>query len=299
MHNTTGSNAAVRVALFGYPLAHSVSPAMHHAAAATLGVSLRYELWPLDGEALPAAIAALRGREWLGANVTLPHKLDALRLADDASPLALRIGAANTLYKRDRRLLAENTDAPALVRALQEQLRFAAARERVLLLGAGGAARAAVIALLDAGVPSLAIWNRSQERAAALLASLGGLDREITVVPTAELESTVRAATLLVNATSVGLDGSSTPLDVRLLPRGQRVYDLVYGPDGTPLVRAAREGGVQAVDGLWMLVYQAAAAFQLWTGLEPPAAIMHAAALVALRARGRNGAAVAAVEPAQ
>ena len=291
---------APQVALFGYPLGHSLSPAMHHAAAAALGLPLEYRLWPLAAEALPDAVQIVRGPGWLGANITLPYKREALVLADDASPLARRIGAANTLYKRDRALLAENTDAPALLRCLAAQLDFQPAHERVVLLGAGGAARAAAFALADAGVASLGIWNRSPDRATALASEVGaslapGLARPASL-DDAALRAALRQATLLLNATSVGLDGDSSPLADLALPAGARVYDLVYGPDGTPLVRQARALGLRAADGLEMLVYQAAAAFALWTLREPDPTVMLAAAHDALRERER--ARVAAVAQA-
>ena len=279
-----------RVALFGYPLSHSVSPAMHEAAAAALGLALRYELWPLPPEAVPEAVEQLRSGTWLGANVTLPHKPAMLSLVDDASPLARRIGALNTLYKRDGRLLGENTDAPALLRCLDTQLDFRPPAERVLLLGAGGAARAAAVALLEAGVDELLLWNRTTERAAALAreitASLPQRSGALLLLPDEPALARARPrATLIVNATSVGLDGKSSPIESVLLPPHARLFDMVYGPASTPLVAAARARGLRAADGLWMLVYQAAASFALWTGRAPDERIMHEAALGALRAR--------------
>lgn len=277
------------VALFGYPLGHSLSPTMHHAAAAALRLPLEYRLWPLQPGALPDAVRTIREPAWLGANITLPYKREALALADAASPLARRIGAANTLYKRDRSLLAENTDAPALLRCLAAQLDFRAAEERVVLLGAGGAARAVAFALAGAGVASLAIANRGEARAATLASEVGASLAPNLAPPyyvnSAELLPTLRRATLLINATSVGLDGGSSPLPDLALPPGARVYDLVYGAGGTPLVRQAAALGFRAVDGLEMLVYQAAAAFTLWTLREPDARVMLAAAEDALRAR--------------
>ena len=277
------------VALFGYPLGHSLSPAMHHAAAAAIGLPLEYRLWQLGLEALPDAVHTIRGPGWLGANITLPYKREALALADGASPLARRIGAANTLYKRDRSLLAENTDAPALLRCLTAQLDFRPADERVVLLGAGGAARAAAFALAGAGVASLCIANRTGERAAALAGEVG-VSLELGLAPPRPLDAAtlgpaLQRATLLINATSVGLDGVSSPIEDLALQSGARVYDLVYGVGGTPLVRQARALGFSAVDGLEMLVYQAAAAFALWTLREPDPRVMLAAAQEALRAR--------------
>jgi shikimate dehydrogenase len=280
----------LRVALFGYPLSHSVSPAMHEAAGAALGLRLRYELWPLQPEDLPEAVAHLRAEAWLGANVTLPHKPGMLALVDEASPPARRIGAVNTLYKRDGRLLGDNTDAPALLRCLDTQLDFQPPAERVLLLGAGGAARAAAVALLESGADEVLLWNRTAPRAAALAAEVAASfprrGNALLLLPDEQtLAQALPRVTLIVNATSVGLDGNSTPIDPAGLSPHARLFDMVYGPAGTPLVSAARAHGLRAADGLWMLVYQAAASFALWTGIAPDEHLMHEAALGALRAR--------------
>jgi shikimate dehydrogenase len=281
---------SAHVALLGYPLAHSVSPAMHHAAAAALGIDLSYELRQVTDPELPRVVQTLRGDPWLGANVTLPHKPAMLRLVDHVTPLAARIGALNTVYKRAGELLGDNTDAPALLRCLREALDLQPMHERVLVLGAGGAARAAIVALLDAGVPSLRVWNRSPERARQLMASLalGEMERASSpgVVEPADLEHACAEATLVVNATSVGLDGRTSPLPDAALDADARIYDLVYGRAGTPLVRRARARGRRAEDGLWMLVYQAARSFELWTRQQPPEQIMYRAAAAALAARG-------------
>ena len=161
-----------RVRLFGFPLGHSVSPAMHSAAAESLGIAMEYLAQEIGSEQLPGAVQSLRGAEYLGANVTLPHKPAVMALVDHVSPLARRIGAVNTVFKAEGRLVGDNTDAPAVVRCLRESLAFAPEEERVLLLGAGGAARGAAVGLLDAGVRQLAIWNRTAWRSLALVQSL-------------------------------------------------------------------------------------------------------------------------------
>jgi shikimate dehydrogenase len=210
-----------------------------------------------------------------------------MALVDHVSPLAQRIGAVNTVFKAEGRLVGDNTDAPAVVRCLRESLAFAPGNERVLLLGAGGAARGVAVGLLDAGVRRLAIWNRTARRSLALVESLARLEpstaTNIDVV--ADLGAALGDATLLVNATSVGLDGSSVPISPAALPKTARVFDLVYGPSTTPLVRSARACGLAAEDGLRMLVYQAAASFALWTGLRAPEDIMLKAAARALGLR--------------
>ncbi len=278
-----------KAALFGFPLAHSVSPAMHHAAAEALEIALRYEPWQLPAEELGDALQTLRGETWVGANVTLPHKPAAAQLVDRLTPLAARIGAVNTIFKRDGELWGENTDAPALMRCLREFVGGELTSQRVLVLGAGGAARAVVVALAELGVSDIAVANRTDARAVALLGDLErraamptGLGR---VLPWQSLKESTAFASLVVNATSAGLDGATLPITDLAPGPGTLFYDLVYGLDETPLVRYARASGFKAVDGLWMLVYQAALAFELWMGVRPPTDIMHEAALSALRSR--------------
>jgi shikimate dehydrogenase len=219
--------------------------------------------------------------------VTLPHKRAVLALVDELSPLAARIGAANTLYRRGAHLLAENTDAPALLRALSEQVGPAPAHERVLVLGAGGAARAAVAALLDGHTAELLLWNRTQEHAKALYESLRGGSGApaLQLVEPEGLEEALRTATLVINATSAGIDGVRSPLASLPARDDARLFDLMYGLNGTPLVWQARAAGWRAVDGLWMLVYQAVASFTLWFDREPQAQVLYDAARDFLRRR--------------
>ncbi|HVA91633.1 MAG TPA: shikimate dehydrogenase [Chloroflexota bacterium] len=282
----------ISAALFGFPLGHSVSPAMHHAAAADLGIPLRYQLWPLEAGELDDALQTIRRDPWVGANVTLPHKPAVARLVDRVTPVARRAGAVNTIFKRDGLLWGDNTDVPALARCLRPLLDRPPEEERVLVLGAGGAARAVLVALEDLGCARVALANRTDQKAADLLREMRSGEARgparITRVPWGGVPDLLAGVSLLVNATSVGLDGSAMPLPDLPLGPGARVFDLVYGQDATPLVRQARLLGFQATDGLWMLVYQAALAFELWTGQKPPEARMHEAALEALRTRGHS-----------
>jgi shikimate dehydrogenase len=214
-------------------------------------------------------VAALPAAGFRGANVTIPHKQAALALATHPTPRARAIGAANTLsFGPDRLVGADNTDAPGLIASLP----FSAPGRTALVLGAGGSARAAVWALLDAGADEVRVWNRTPERARALCADLGAIP-----------VTRARPADILVNCTSVGLDGTSPfdrlPVTAENLVWFRCVVDLVYTPVGTELVRAARDREVAAVDGLELLVAQGALSFQSWTGLAPPMAVMRSAAL--------------------
>ncbi len=242
---------------------------MQNAALAAVGLSdWRYQLLPVPPELFVATVTALEAVGFRGANVTIPHKETALALADEAGEAALAIGAANTLLFDRGRIRAENTDAPALIAALP----FPPAGRSALVLGAGGSARAAVWALLDAGAAEVRVWNRTSERAAALCRDLGG-----TAVKEAG------PADLLVNCTSVGMDRDRR--GVKSLPAVADepsvfgcVVDFVYSRAETPLVAAARGARVAVVDGLDLLLGQGALSFEHFTGIAAPVSVMRAAA---------------------
>ncbi len=231
-------------------------------------IEWRYQLLAVPPELFAETVAALPAAGFRGANATIPHKAAALDLADGASATARAIGAANTLlFESDGGVLADNTDAPALIAAIPLRVRGATA----LVLGAGGSARAAVWALLDAGASEVRVWNRTPERAQRLSAELGS-------TPTAIAEP----ADLLVNCTSSGLDASDStfkqlPLDADDLSGYRCVVDLVYRETETPLVRAARARSIQVVDGLELLLGQGTLAFELFTGAPAPVQAMRAA----------------------
>ena len=259
-----------RLGVLGWPVGHSRSPAIQNAALAAVGLSgWRYQLLPVPPELLAQTVSALPGAGFRGVNVTIPHKQAALALAEEATVTARAIGAANTLvFDRAGRVHAENTDAPALIAALP----FSVAGRTALVLGAGGSARAAVWALLDAGAAQVRVWNRTPERARRLCAELGG-----TAVEGAE------AADLLVHCTSSGLDDSERtfkqlPLSADQLARYECVVDLVYTATETALVRAARERAIAVVDGLELLVGQGALSFERFTGQPAPVEAMRGAA---------------------
>jgi shikimate dehydrogenase len=261
--------ARTRLGVLGWPVAHSRSPAIQNAALAACGLGgWRYQLLPVPPELFEETVRALPGAGFRGANVTVPHKEHALRLADRASDGSAAIGAANTLlFEGDSTISADNTDAPAIVRSLP----FPAAGLSALVLGAGGSARAAVWALLDAGAREVRVWNRTPERAERLCAELGGIP-----VRTAD------PADLLVHCTASGLDASrpmftDLPLRADQVCRYRCVVDLVYTDSDTPLVQAARAQHVPAVDGLTVLVGQGALAFELFTGVPGPVDVMFAA----------------------
>jgi shikimate dehydrogenase len=279
-----------RLAVIGQPVAHSRSPAIHNAAFAALGLSgeWAYEAIEVAPAQFPDLVRRLAERGFVGANVTVPHKRQALEVADQSSAPASEIGAANTLSFEGGAIRADNTDAPGFLAALPASPRGRSA----LVLGAGGAARAVVWALVGEGA-TVEIWNRTPERAAELAAELGATVAEAgDRGPRTEELGRLRTEDYdhIVNATSVGMDAVSPPngvgrADLKALHiaadglRDQHVVvDLAYGAAETELTRAARERGATVVDGLEVLVRQGAESFRIWTGLDPPLDAMRRAA---------------------
>ena len=280
-----------RIALLGHPVAHSISPAFQQAALDACGIDARYEGWDTPPEDLRIAVERLRSGDLLGANITVPHKVAAMRLVDRPDALAERVGALNTIVRRNGLLEATNTDVTGILRAL-ESAEVDVRGAEVLLVGAGGAARAVVVAMRHAGAARVVIANRTPERAAAL-ASLGGSDLDLRYVPLDADDATFRGAAsrarVIVQSTSLGMrhgpDEGANPVPGDLMHPGQVAFDLVYVPEETPFLRAAAQAGARPVGGLAMLVHQGAEAFRLWTGVEPPLEVMFEAARAALAAR--------------
>ena len=259
-----------RLAVLGHPVGHSRSPAMHNAALAELGMGEEwsYEAIDVAPDRFEERVRAMPAEGFVGANVTVPHKGAALSLADELSETAREIGAANTLVFEDGEVRAENTDAGGLLRALPTS----SAGQRALVLGAGGAARAVVWALLREGA-GVDVWNRTELRARHLCEELGG---EPVTTPSKSPYD------LIVNSTAVGLGGedpfAELPLDPDAFAPGQTVVDMVYGDEPTELLRAAESAGATAVDGIEILVQQGALSLEIWTGRKPPLDVMRAAA---------------------
>jgi shikimate dehydrogenase len=279
-----------RVGLIGWPVEHSLSPAMHNAAFNAMGLGWRYELLAVPPGQLGSALADLNAGDYGGANVTVPHKSAVMAYLDEIDAVARSIGAVNTISVQGKRLLGHNTDAPGFVSALREAGLEPSGR-RALLLGAGGAARAVAYALAQAGC-AVAIYNRTAMRAAELVDHMQGLGlcAPVAWVPreAALGELDLARFDLLVNATTAGMwphDHDSPWPEALTMPSHWTVFDLVYNPLETRLLRQARQADARIIDGLGMLVWQGALAFELWTGQKPPADLMRAAALEALGIR--------------
>lgn len=273
-------SGATRLAgVIGSPVRHSLSPAIHNAAYEACGLDWVYVALEVGEGAAATAFAGMRALGITGLSVTMPHKDAAFSAVDELSVAARQMRAVNCVHLADGRLIGHNTDGDGFVDSLRADAGVDPRGLSVVVVGAGGAARSVIEALGRAGAGRISVVNRTAARAsdAAVLAGpvgrVGGWDD-------------VSAADLVVNATSVGLGGEGIPFATSLLRTGQVVADLVYHPLETPLLAAARAAGAQAVDGLGMLVHQAAHQFRIWTGVEPPVAAMRRAALDELARRG-------------
>ena len=269
-----------RLGVIGDPVAHSLSPALHQPALDQLGLPVTYERWHTPAAAVPSRIESLRQPNMLGASVTVPHKIVVMGLVDDISPTARRAGAVNTIVNRGGVLFGDNTDIHGFSVSVSETL-AGRVPPLAIVLGAGGAARAVVLALEAAGIHEIVVANRDLARASRLARDLAPapvrparLDDELLLL--------LPRSGLLINATSLGWHAGETPIALHhlsRLPAGAVVADLTYRD--TDLLLAARERGCRTVDGLLMLVHQGARAFELWTGYPAPVQTMVAAARAA------------------
>jgi shikimate dehydrogenase len=270
--------------MIGDPVEHSLSPSFQQPAFDYYNLQIRYELWLTRASEFSERMERIRSGNALGANVTVPHKETAFTAVDDRSTVAQRIGAVNTVVVRQGRLFGDNTDVHGFIVPLKEQ-QVPFGDLHAVIIGAGGAARGAAVALLDAGVSRLTIVNRSPARAERLVADLS--DVRLRADALARIESITGDAGLIVNATALGWSGSESPIDasaMSVLPRGAIAYDLTYRE--TPFLRLARAAGLATIDGLPMLVHQGARSFELWTGRDAPLDLMWRAAVAARAARG-------------
>ena len=273
--------------ILGYPLGHSISPYFHNAAFINLGMEAAYEAWPVDAIGLPERVQALRQSDFLGANVTIPYKELVMPLLDEIDDWALKIGSVNTIVNRSGILVGYNTDTVGFLRAISEYGNYEPSGQDVLLIGAGGAGRAAAHALMEAKVNTLWIANRTFERAKRLADEF----LEIGAVNPIGLDGpnfskSVSSVSLIVNSTSLGMkhtpEAHINPLEGFRIESSTLVNDMVYNPLDTPMLINAENMGARTLSGLPMLVLQGAASFELWTGKKAPVDVMFSAARQAL-----------------
>jgi shikimate dehydrogenase len=260
-----------RVGLIGKPLKRRHSPVMHDAAFDAAGIDGRYVLLELDDDAVPAAVAAARGEDWLGLGVTAPYKRLIAGLVDEVESEALTIGAVNNVVRTDDgRLIGFNTDAPGFRAGVERAMGRSLAEADVVVVGAGGAAHAVVFACLDAEARRVTVANRTVATAQALVerfAAVGSGERVAVALDDAAFTAALAGADVAVNATTVGMVDPGATIPVERLRDDATVFDLVYVPAETPLIAAARARGLRAANGSEMLIAQAAIAFERWTGL--------------------------------
>lgn len=286
-HQITGKTSLV--GLIGWPVGHSISPVMHNSAFAELNADWAYVPLPVRGEDIYSALKGLAALNFVGANVTIPHKQSVIRYMDVLSDAAQITGAVNTIHLDDGKFYGYNTDAIGFLNALRDA-GYGPKGMRAIVLGAGGAARAVVFALARAGADTITVVNRTTERAAFLVEDLAEVFPDCTLTcelfTPESLSALTDKADLVINTTSVGMHpqvGATPWLNEVPIPKNAVFYDLVYNPLETVFLQQARAAGVQVIDGLGMLVHQGAFAFQTWTGLEPPLAVMRRACLRALQ----------------
>ncbi len=279
------------IGLIGYPIKHSISPFFQQAALDYYQLDIRYEAWETAPARLQEIVDDIRKSENIGANVTVPYKETVLPLLDEVDELAGSIGAVNTIVKKADRLVGSNTDAYGFIEVLDKEGHFDPEGRKVFILGAGGVARAVCFALVQRKVASLAITDGIFERASALAENLMNYTKRISASPR-ELKteinhlrwkklssaSTLNNCDLIVHCTTIGMKDSpqegQSPLSLEVIPRNALVYDVVYNPWPTPLLKLAQKAGANTLGGLPMLVYQGAASFKLWIGREAPVDIM-------------------------
>jgi shikimate dehydrogenase len=265
-----------RVVLIGHPVAHSLSGAMQQAAFDELGIDARYELWdraPID---LADAVGELRTDEFLGANVTIPHKERVVPMVDRLTEEASATGAVNTITREGKRLVGHNTDVAGFKVALDKIVGRQKMPKQAVILGAGGGARAVVFGLIREGFQRVIVFNRHLHRAEGLVKHFGrtASHMELRAMPWHEsiIESEIAKTKLLINATSIGLTTDLSPVPAEVLNDELLVLDLIYAK--TRLLRDAAAVGATTSDGELMLLHQGAAAFELWTGQSAPLALM-------------------------
>lgn len=274
---------ALKLGVIGDPIAHSKSPVMHNAALKEQGIDGEYAALHVTPQRLEAMIRSVREDGYRGINVTIPHKENVMRYLDELGEDARRIGAVNTIVNENGRLIGRNTDGIGYVRSLKEEAAAELQGRRIVVLGAGGAARGIVYALAGESPERITLLNRTTERAEQLAREWSDL-ADLTALPLERAAEALQHADIVINTTSVGMhphvDG--LPLDPVRLRGTEIVSDLIYNPLETRLLRLAREKGCRTHGGLGMFVYQGAYAFEYWTGVPAPVEAMRGAVLASM-----------------
>ncbi|MBT3363048.1 MAG: shikimate dehydrogenase [Chloroflexi bacterium] len=275
-----------RVGLIGYPLGHSISPVFQQAALDHLNIDALYELWSTPPDDVKSVVDGLRSADTVGSNVTVPYKETVLPMLDEQDKLCRQIGACNTIVNSGGKLVGYNTDALGFIKTLRDDGGFDPKGKSVVVLGSGGVARAAGYALVDADIDALTIVYDIEAQADKLASGLRDAGGNVLISKVLDVASAVSGVDLIVNCTPFGMKGDTfegkSLLEAKDIPVNALVYDVVYNPLMTQLLINAKQSGAKTLAGLSMLVYQGAAAFELWTGKNAPVDVMMKAARSAL-----------------
>jgi len=272
-----------RLAVLGYPISHSASPQMHQAALDALGIDVRYIRLKVEPGRLHEAFDLMRGLHFIGCNVTIPHKVEAMENCDRVSETARELGVANTIHFREAETYGDSTDGEGIVKALEEDFNIKLTGARVLVLGAGGGAGKATSAqLCKEGCKALYLSNRTVSKLDTMIANFSRSETEVRALGNGAdvLSDVVNGVDLIINATSMGMKADDAlPLPVDCLTSRHCVYDAIYKPPLTELLKQAHEKGASVANGLSMLVHQGAISFEIWTGKLPDTSLMKKAIL--------------------
>ena len=281
-----------RLGIIGYPIDHSISPIFQQAALDYIGIDAIYEKWEVTPEKVGDFVNQLRAPDSLGINVTLPYKRAVIPFLDEVDEWATSAGAVNTIVNQGGHLSGHNTDGPGFLQALLNETGYDPKGTSALILGAGGAARGILLALVRGGVESIVIANRTLERAGELsrLSYDNGVASEAISISGDALNEAANSADLIVNCTSLGMshgpDELGSPMSAVQIPATAIVNDLVYTPMLTPMLKEAAKAGATALGGLHMLIYQGVLSFKMWTGQDPPVDVMLDVATKEMISRG-------------
>ncbi len=279
-----GIKATTRLyGIFGHPVSQSLSPAMHNAAFEHLGLDCVYLAFDVDPRNIDGAVSSIRNLGICGINVTIPHKQSVIAGLDEIAPEASMVGAVNTIFNRDGTLKGYNTDVSGVLRAIHSELEFVPRDKTAFIVGAGGASRAVIVAMCGGGARRVAIANRTYSKAKQLSEEFSASFADVgfsaaSLDDTDRISQLMASADIFINCSSAGM-GDIEPLclPLELLGKNCVVYDLVYKPAVTPLVRDSRALGLKAESGLGMLLYQGVDAFEIWTGENAPVEVMRQA----------------------
>ncbi|HJV44385.1 MAG TPA: shikimate dehydrogenase [Bacillota bacterium] len=275
----------VLTGIFGYPVGHSMSPLMHNAAFQALGLNYRYGAFSIPGHSLKSAVEGIRALGFRGVNVTIPHKVEVMEYLDEIDDEALQIGAVNTIVNENGKLIGYNTDGQGYVCSLLQEWETPLSGKKVVILGAGGAARAVAVSLARHGVKEMVIANRSVEKAQGLAEHVQNLVKASAISMEDLNRGKKLEVDLLINTTSVGMYPNihNVPISLDLIHDGLMISDLIYNPLNTELLIKGKEVGAKTMNGLGMFIHQGSLAFELWTGMKPPVDLMKETVLKQLK----------------